>query len=196
MKKILVIVFVLIASYSYAQDLKFGAKAGLNLTNIVGDDVEDVDIKAGLYFGGFMNISLSDHLSFQPEILYSMQGWKIDDEGDDMTIKTSYINVPLLLKMSLGGSGKIHIYAGPQLGFLLDAEVDYDNDFGSGTEDLKDYINNVDFSLNLGLSFDVSDNMSLDIRYNRGLSNIIDDEEDGDAKAFNSGFQLGASYSF
>ena len=196
MKKLLLILCVFVAFNSYAQDLKFGAKAGLNLTNIVGDDVEDVDLKAGLYVGGFMNVSLSDYLSFQPELLYSIQGWKIDDD-DDMTIRTSYINVPLLLKISLGRSDKIHIYAGPQLGFLVKAEAEAEQGDVSATLDIKDEMTSVDFSLNLGLSFNVSNNMSLDIRYNRGLSNIIDDdEEDGDVKAFNSGFQLGVSYSF
>lgn len=97
--------------------------------------------------------------------------------------------------MSLGAADKVHIYAGPQLGFLLDAEGDYDTEMGSGTQDMDDYINSVDFSLNFGLSFEVSDNMSLDIRYNRGLSKVMD-MEGMDIKAFNSGFQLGASYTF
>lgn len=195
MKKFLLIVCVCVfaGSFSYAQDLKFGAKAGLNLSNVVGDDVEDVDMKAGLYFGGFMNVSLSEKLSFQPELLYSAQGWKEDVEegfgGGDVKIKTSYLNIPMLLKMSLGSSDKVHVYAGPQLGFLLDAEAEYkDEDM-----DMKDQFNSVDFSLNLGLSFNVSDNMTLDVRYNRGLSKLADE---GDAKVYNSGFQFGASYSF
>jgi len=195
MKKFLLIVCVCVfaASFSYAQDLKFGAKAGLNLTNIVGDDADDFDMKAGLYFGGFMNVSLNDKLSFQPELLYSMQGAKDEykEEGMsfDETIKLSYLNIPMLLKMSLGTSNKVHVYAGPQLGFLLDAKVDID-----GTDlDIKDEMNSVDFSFNLGLSYDVSDNMSLDVRYNRGLSKLGDE---GDAKMYNSGFQFGAAYTF
>jgi len=195
MKKFLLIVCVCVfaGSFSYAQDLKFGAKAGLNLTNIVGDDVEDVDMKAGLYFGGFMNVSLNDQLSFQPELLYSAQGWKEDFEGEDLKIKTSYLNIPMLLKMSLGSSDKIHVYAGPQLGFLLDAEVDWEVDGESGTEDIKAEFSSVGFSLNLGLSFNVSDNMTLDVRYNRGLSKLGDE---GDAKMYNSVFQFGAAYTF
>jgi len=197
MKKFLLVVCVCVfaGSFSYAQDLKFGVKAGLNLTNAVGDDAEDVDMKAGLYFGGFMNVSLNDRLSFQPELLYSRQGWKVNEDSDETTVKLSYLNIPMLLKMSLGGSNKIHVYAGPQLGFLLDAEADYDNDMGSGTEDMNDFISDLDLSINFGLSFDVSDNMSLDIRYNRGLSKVMD-VEGVDFKAYNSGFQLGAAYTF
>jgi len=193
MKKLLVIACVFVASFSYAQDLKFGVKAGLNLSNIVGDDVEDADMKAGLYFGGFLNTPLNDNLSFQPELLYSRQGWKVDGDGADLSIKTSYINIPLLLKMSLGAADKVHIYAGPQLGFLVKAEAEAEEGDVTGTVDIKDELKNFDFSLNFGLSFDVSDNMSLDVRYNRGLSKLDDVD---DSKAYNSGFQLGASYSF
>ena len=206
MKKFLLVVCVCVfaGSFSYAQDIKFGAKAGLNLSTIVGDDIDNADMKAGLYFGGFMNVSLNDRLSFQPELLYSVQGakdeYKEEDFSYEETMKLSYLNIPLLLKMSLGASNRVHIYAGPQLGFLLDAESDYEEvDYSgsySGTEDIKDYINSFEFSLNLGLSFNVSDNLSLDVRYNRGLSNIFDNDGDEDIKAYNSGFQLGAAYTF
>ena len=194
MKKILVVIFVLIASYSYAQDLKFGVKAGLNLSNVVGDDFEDVDMKSGLYFGGFLNVPLNDRLSFQPELLYSRQGWKEDavmlgSTNRDLKMKISYLNIPLLVRMGLGSSDKVYFYAGPQIGFFLKAEVEFDDN----DEDAKDAFDSVDFSLNIGFSFVVGDNMSLDVRYNRGLSNIIDG---GDIKAYNSVFQLGASYSF
>ena len=196
MKKLLLILCVFVAFNSYAQDVKFGAKAGLNLSTLVGDDVDDIDMKAGLYFGGFMNVSLSDNLSFQPEFLYSRQGWKADDEGVDYTFKTSYINVPLLLKMSLSSSDKVHIYAGPQLGFLVKSEIKGEKGGDSATTDFKDFTNKFDLSLNLGFSFNVSDNIALDIRYNRGLSKVLDVKEIGDQKAYNSGFQLGLSYSF
>ena len=78
MKKILVIIFVLIASYGYAQDLKFGVKAGLNLANVAGDDVDNNKVNTRFYFGGFLNTPLSDAVSFQPELLVSMQGFEVD----------------------------------------------------------------------------------------------------------------------
>jgi len=194
MKKLLVIACVFVASLSYAQDLKFGVKGGLNLSNLVGDDVEDVDMKAGLYFGGFLTVPLNDDLSFQPELIYSRQGWKeevvmLGSTNGDVKFKTSYLNIPLLLRMGLGSSDKVYIYAGPQIGFLLKAEAEYDDN----DADVKDLFDTVDFSLNLGFSFVVSDNMSLDVRYNRGMSKIIDE---GNIKAYNSVIQLGASYSF
>ncbi len=194
MKKILIVVFVFIASYSQAQDVKFGLKGGLNLSTAVGDDVGDVNMKAGLYFGGFLNAPLSKSVSFQPELLYSSQGWK---ENDVATVQLSYLNIPLLLKMNLGGSDKVSFYAGPQLGFILksEAQVESDNGDVKASRNIDDNIAGFDFSLNLGLSFVISNNMALDIRYNRGLSKLIE-FEGVKAKAYNSTIQLGAAYSF
>ena len=194
MKKLLVIACVFVASFSYAQDLKFGVKGGLNLSNLVGDDVENTDIRTGIYLGGFLNKPLNDHLSFQPELIFSMQGAKGEDgfSNNDLTFKLSYLNVPLLLKLQLGSTDKVHLFAGPQLGFVLKSEIEQEQGDMSGAQDVKDQTNGVDFGLNFGLSFVVSDNMSLDVRYNRGLSKIF--EEGG--KSYNSVIQLGASYSF
>ncbi len=194
MKKVLVIVFVLIASYGYAQDLKFGVKAGLNLANVAGDDVDNNKVNTRFYFGGFLNTPLSDAVSFQPELLVSMQGFEVDmDDSDvDLALNTTYLNIPLLFKMRLGASNSVHFYAGPQLGFLLKAEEEAESGSESYTNDIKDEMNSVDFSLNIGFSFNVNEDFALDLRYNRGLTKLI---EDG-GKAYNSVIQLGASYSF
>lgn len=194
MKKILVVICVFIASYSYAQDLKFGVKSGLNLANVAGSDVEDNKVNTRFYFGGFLNTPLSDAVSFQPELLISMQGFEVDMNGEDidLALNTSYLNIPLLFKMRLGASNKAHFYAGPQLGFLLKAEEEAKSGSESYTNDIKDEINSVDFSLNFGLSFNLNEDFALDVRYNRGLTKLV---EDG-GKAYNSVIQLGASYSF
>jgi opacity protein-like surface antigen len=194
MKKILVIVFVLIASYGYAQDLKFGVKAGLNLANTAGSDVEDNKVNTRFYFGGFLNTPISDIVSFQPELLISMQGVKADVDMSDISaeINTTYLNIPLLFKMRLGSSNTAHFYAGPQLGFVLKAEQEVEMGSTTNTEDIKEIMNTVDFSLNLGFSFNVSEDLALDLRYNRGFTKLL---EDG-GKAYNSVIQLGASYSF
>lgn len=196
MKKIFIVIFVLIASYGYAQDLKFGAKAGLNFATIVGDDIENADMKTGVYFGGFLNTPLSDRLSFQPELLYSTQGVKTDFENIDIKYKFSYINIPLLLKMNLDAKKSINVYAGPQLGFLVKSEIEGEQGGSSLTEDFKDQTNNFDFSFNIGFSVDVNENFAIDLRYNRGLSKVLDIEGMDDIKSYNSMIQLGAAYTF
>ena len=190
MKNFLVLICIFIASHSYAENVQFGLKGGLNFVNMVGADVGDPDTKAGLYIGGFMNAHLTKGFYFQPELLYSIQGRYMEDK--DHKIQTSYLNIPLLLKMTLGGSNKAHLYAGPQLGFLLNAEQERKQANVTEIKDIKDSMNAVDFSLNLGFSFKVNYALAIDLRYNRSLTKIL---KDG-GKAYNSLIQLGAAYTF
>lgn len=80
MKK-LSIAIVIILGFSQlmkAQDIKFGAKAGLNLANMSGD-VEDNSMKLAFHLGGMAEIKISEQFAVQPELLYSAQGAKFSD---------------------------------------------------------------------------------------------------------------------
>src|SRR5690606_14285136 len=95
MKK-LSITFVILFGFSQlmvvqAQDIKFGAKAGLNLANMSGD-VEDNSIKLGLHIGGMAEIKISETFAVQPELLYSAQGAKFSDG----TLALNYLVLPVM----------------------------------------------------------------------------------------------------
>ena len=50
-----------------------------------------------------------------------------------------------------------------------------------GDYDIKDSYKSIDFSIPLGLSYEISD-FVIDARYNLGLSNIVDHSDDGKVK--------------
>ena len=79
--------------------------------------------------------------------------------------------------------------AGPQVGFLINAESETNNN----TTDIGDNLNTVDFALGAGLGYVASSGFGVDARYNLGLSNI---NESGSVKSTNRGFQLGVFYLF
>lgn len=197
MKKILVLVCLLITSYCNARDFKFGVKTGLNLSSAIGSDIHDsAKMRLGMYLGGFVNTPLNDRFSLQSELTYSMQGWKVGNQEDDRAIyKTHYLNMPLLLRMNLGHSDKIHVYAGPQVGVLLNARSEYYTQFGEGTTSITEWIKNFDFSITLGVSIAIYKKIDLDLRYNRGLTQVVD-LYFLDGTSYYSIIQLGASYSF
>ena len=190
MKKLLVVVCVLMASYGYSQDVKFGAKGGLNIADFVGDDTGGNDAVTKLYFGGYINSPITDRLSFQPELLISFQGTEIKDDysGETAKINTSYLNIPLLVKMDLGSNDFVSLYAGPQFGILLNAEAEEDDE----TYDIEDEMNSIQLGINIGISLNVTKEVAIDFRYNRGLSKAFD----GEGKVFSSVIQIGASFSF
>lgn len=188
MKKVLTVIAVLalISTASFAQT-KFGVKLGTNFANGSGDDFEDTDSRIGMVIGGFANFSIiEEKLSFQPELLYSAQGYteSYTDEGFDVdgTLKADYLNIPLMMKYHFGG---FNVQAGPQVGFLMSAK--YEDD------DVKDDMKGVDFGFNLGVGYDLDFGLGFDLRYNLGLSNVAD-YDDADGK--NRVIQFTASYAF
>lgn len=80
MKKLILLVILVLAGTSLnAQGFNWGATAGVNLSNIGGDDPQDPEIRTGLNIGVVGDLSISEDFGIQPEIRYSMRGWK---EGD------------------------------------------------------------------------------------------------------------------
>ncbi|KIA99658.1 porin family protein [Flavobacterium sp. JRM] len=203
MKKItLSIVAVLAFGFANAQEVKFGVKGGINLSTFTGD-VENVSSKVGFQVGGFAEIKLTEKFSIQPELLYSLQGAKIDQSEEgyryESTEKFSYLNIPVMAKYYV--AEKFSLEAGPQIGFLLSAKSDFtetDDFFGttSGDEDVKDSYKSIDFGVNFGAGYDFTENLSAGIRYNLGLSNIADFEEGDNTKIKNSVFSLSVGYKF
>jgi opacity protein-like surface antigen len=202
MKKVLLIVVVTLLGLGNvsAQEVKLGAKLGLNLSSLRSD--MDFDSKIGFNLGVFAEINLSDKLIFQPELLYSTQGASFEQSFDSNSFKVTnsvdYLNIPLILKY--GVTDKLFLEFGPQLGFLLSGESKYEETFGgettSETEDIKEFTNSIDFGLNFGVSFDIAENIMIAARYNLGLSNIIDEEDSDDEKLQNSVFSLSLGYRF
>jgi len=209
MKKILLTVVALATfGLSQAQDIKFGAKAGLNISTITGD-LEDAKSLVGAHFGGFAEIKISDKFAFQPELLYSMQGAKSEySESDtdysyseESKYKLGYLNIPLMVKYF--ATDKLFIEAGPQVGFLLSAKQDYsysetymgitDSASIDGI-DVKDNFETIDFGLNFGFGYEFTENIFAGARYNVGLSNIAKDS--GDSKVHNGVFQISVGYKF
>ncbi len=103
MKKLLL--FVTIALFGLtannAQEVKFGAKAGVNITNVSGD-APGQKARTAFHLGGVAKISLTDKLSFQPELLYSLQGYKYDRGDFEGKYKFDYLNVPLMANLPFG----------------------------------------------------------------------------------------------
>ena len=206
MKKIILSAFAIMAfGFANAQDVKFGVKGGLNLSNFSGDtEPFDMKTRVGFNVGGFVEIKFSEKFALQPELLYSTQGSKVDNFGvdtdqgfltGDATFNFTYINIPVMFKYY--AAEKFWIEAGPQIGFLTSAKLKTEVDgYGSSDQDVKDIFESVDFGLNLGLGYDFTEKISVGARYNLGLSNIAKTEDGDDSKLHNGVFSLSAAYKF
>lgn len=234
MKKILLTSFMLCTVFAFSQEIKFGAKVGLNLSNLRGDyptGIDEHNSKIGFQIGGFAEYEINDNLILQPELLFSTQGntYGYKDyygggsyyDGADYNLKLNYLNLPVILKYKI--IEKLSIDFGPQIGYLMSAktkiditedsrdpsqnysvEIDMLNDetynFGGTTIRTKASANRLDFSINLGLSYDITEKIFLQGRYNLGLSTVDKNSTNGTNtnswNMKNSVFQLSAGYRF
>ena len=183
MKKILLLAVVTVLGFTNvnAQEIKFGAKGGLNFATISGDNTNGIDAVTSFNFGVLSEISISDKFSFQPELMYSGQGYSFNDN----TIALSYLNVPLMGKYYV--TKGLSVEAGPQIGFLLAAKNE--------KTDVKDSFNTVDFGVNFGLGYKLENGLNFGVRYNLGLTDI-NNLEGYSAKNKNGVFQLSVGYFF
>jgi hypothetical protein len=181
MKKLLFFVFaIFFAGSMSAQQLNFGAKAGVNFATLSGDDIEDLGSRTGFHLGLIGEIMLTDKFAIQPEVLYSAQGAK----EDDVTWKLDYVAVPVMAKYFV--TPGLSLEAGPQFAFNTLSEIEFEGE----TMEL-DEIEGFDLGLGLGLGYQFMQAAFVQARYVMGLSDIA---EDADAK--NSVFQLSVGYKF
>ncbi|WP_309642739.1 porin family protein [Flavobacterium sp.] len=175
--KIVLFACCMVALTPSAQAQKFGVRAGLNIATVTGDGFGDTKPLTGFYAGVFKEITLVPELLFlQPELQYSMQGFK----SEDTNYSISYINIPVLAKVYIVKTFSLE--AGPQVGFKIS-----DNFPGNTGDDLK----TLDTAIVGGLGFNFPMGLSLNARYAMGVSEIY---KDSDAK--NQVIQLGAAFKF
>ncbi len=192
MKKLFFIAgMVAMTCTGFAQDMTFGAKAGLNLANIVGDDAgDDNTMMMGIFAGGYANFAMTDQLSIQPELVFSMQGTTEETEFGDVDYNLNYINIPVMAMYEVMDG--LNLRTGPQLGILMSAEADFDGE----TVDIKDDLSSIDFSWGFGAGYSMEQGLSFDVRYNYGLTSIEDPEEGDGGDVFNGVIQMAVGYNF
>ncbi|MEW7278131.1 porin family protein [Aquimarina sp. 2201CG1-2-11] len=208
MKKLLlfaVLTSLSLVSNAQEEEIRFGAKAGINFATITGDETDNVGGKTGFHVGAVVEIPLSEKFAFQPEILYSTQGSKYESSfevfnettTEETTTKLNYLNIPLIGKFYIVEG--FSLQAGPKVGFLLSAKREQEDTDSEGTEtedvDIKDTTKGLDFGVNFGLGYQMDMGLFFDARYNLGLSNI-NDIEGSSAKNQNNVIQLSIGYKF
>lgn len=178
MKKFFVL-FVFMLGFSVAvqaQGISLGAKGGLNVANVGGDDVTNNNALARFYLGGFANVAVNEKFSIQPELVYSQQGANFEIGSFDADAELDYLNLPVMLRYNVVET--FYFEGGPQLGILLD------DNFGGDVE-------STDFGLGLGLGVELPIKLGFNLRYNLGLTDVVDG-----ASIQNRVFQVGVNYRF
>lgn len=144
-----------------------GAKGGINLANIGGDETDN-KVKLAPHVGMYSEVFFDYFLMLQAEILLSFQGHAAPSEFDNK-LNLTYLNIPVMARYNLGYN--LNVHAGVQFGFLLSAKRIY-QDFES---DVKDQFKGMELGLPIGVGYDLMDRkINVTVRYIIGLNNISD----------------------
>ena len=190
MKKLLFTLTMTVIGFSqstFAQDVDFGVKAGLNIANFSGGD-GDRNSLLTYHLGGVAEISLSERFSLQPEVLYTRQGSEAQatNEQEAVKVKLDYLAIPLMAKYYI--ADRFTIEVGPQFAFLLEDKAEFvDADLPDADTDASSF----DFGANIGLGYNITSEIFVQLRYNYGITTVV---ENPDVK--NSVFQLSLGYKF
>ena len=168
--------------------VQFGIKAGGNMAKPTGADADDLEgtlkTKVGFVGGIFIAFNLSNSLSIQTEVLYTMKGATYEYTDVEETVEEKlygdYIEIPLLLKFKfLSGGIQPFIFAGPYVGFKLSEKLEV---MGEEIPMEEALLKNNDYGAIFGGGLQLGSKFHLDVRYSMGLQKIIDDVESIDFK--------------
>ena len=181
---------------SNAKDMSpsFGVKGGVNFATITSgnDEFNSPDARTSFHVGAVGEFPIAEIFSVQVEALYSGQGFEISDNNgiNDQKVEyqLDYLNIPVLAKFYLFEGFSLE--AGPQIGFVVNEEVDFRPLDDAGDIERED-AESVDFGVAAGLTFQTDMGLFASGRYNLGLTDIYND-----ANIQNSVFQISLGYKF
>lgn len=189
-KLILSVASIIFFGVASAQEVKFGAKLGVNLSTVKSSaSYGDSKSLTGLQIGGLAEIVLNDKMSIQPELLFSQGGgiFKFTENISGVQIESSQefilskINIPVLFKYYVVKN--LSLEAGPQLDYILSAKSDNVVNIPAFNNRIN---NNADLS-------DTSSSITITDTSNGSTSADVTNQNYG-LKKVNFGFNLGAGY--
>lgn len=168
---------------------EFGILLGINFSDVIGLNTEHYAIGGNI--GISSNIHIGNKLSIQPELLYSVKGYRFpiveNNTQTTVTKNLSYIQIPVQLKA-------FGVFIGPYIGFLLFSSDTYGNTINSSpmvidftganpistsktttkitTHSANGNYRNIDIGGTVGMLYQSKKRFSLGITYSQGFTSI------------------------
>jgi hypothetical protein len=174
-------IIALVSTNGFGQSMNIGVKVGINDATTGGADASSQSITS-FNAGMFATFNVAGLLALQPELLYTMKGYKasypvMDEVGPipfgsgNVTAKISYLEIPVLLKLNTSSLSiiRLNIFAGPEVAFKLSSKATSGSP--SSEQDLQN-INSTDFGIIVGAGININlpiTTLMADIRYDIGM---------------------------
>ncbi len=195
-RQLLIVLLVLFSQAVNAQ-IKFGAKAGLNVIDMkFKSDVVKADNRAGFFVGPTVKYTLPVlGLGVDASALYNRRNVKITDTDSHAEKSTNLqtIDIPINVRYSigLGSLASAFIFAGPQYSFNVGKKNEAFND---NEESHRWKWKDATKSANVGLGVTLIDHIQISANYNFQFDKSAKYYGIKDGKA--NSWQIGAAYFF
>lgn len=174
----LIMVLAMVAVLPVGAQIKFGVKAGVNLSQMSMDkDVFNTSNRAGFFMGPTLKVGLPVlGLGLDMSALYNRQEAKVEGINNKVNtvLKQQQLIVPVNVKYGIGvGSiANVFVFAGPQIAFNIGDKV-------KKISELKDQaaqwtLQSSNFSVNAGLGMTVATHFQVTANYNVGVGKTGD----------------------
>lgn len=218
MKAVILFFFLVICGQSFSQvvyltdsvrkaKMKFGARIGVNLANNrQGGFLTSLGSlkainpmpKLGVNASVFTRLPLREHIFFQPELQFSMEGHTQDAVSSSGQSKVNdleliYFNLPLTIQYHMPKG--FFIEGGVQAGYLTSGKLTRTNPGSTSpvVSDVKALTSGIPLGALMGLGYTSEFDFGFYIRYNLGLNNILTvsgSQVDLAARTISAGFQV------
>ena len=180
-------------------EIKIGVLGGINLADIKSNSNQGKETNIAPVFGLTAEIPVIHSLSLKVEPVYLKKGAKLIEGEDPMEepeahLKSSYLELPVLLKYSFLERISPYLIAGMTVAYQLDTKLDVKFPGLETTIEMKDVTENFEFGLSFGGGLEVpinSINLFFDCRYTIGLTNM---QKTGTVMADIGGVQIPVDY--
>lgn len=219
-KLILLFNILLVAATGFSQEkMKVNLKGGVIQAGMRGDAVSGFENlldftdgaitshkRNGIFLGGAAQLPVSTSFSIEPGIQFAQKGYELKGAlnvkgaeflgvGARAQLLSQYIDLPVLAKAHLSN---FSVFAGPQISYLLSADVQVRADafgfnFLQKSFDIKNEMSQWDVALTGGIGYQFGNGLNVTAAYDHGLSRV---NAGNNLEAYNQAIRLGVGYQF
>lgn len=159
-----------------AQSFKGGLFGGLVGSQVAGDRFSGFN-KAGFTAGGWVGLQTSTHTEFRMELSFIQKGSRENpnyekERFDSYLMRINYVELPLLYRMIY--SNKLNFEAGLAMNFLIHHYERFNS------EVLEGEFANTNLCSIFGLSYNLTEKMSINLRTNNSIFSVRKERVNGD----------------
>lgn len=197
----------------------FGIRAGLSSSGMNGDAITGLNNllnfssgmvttsdHPGFFAGVYASVPVGPNMSIEPGLYYSEKGYDLKgalnvkgaeflNANAKAQLQADYIDIPLLVKISVGG---MRIFAGPQISYLTKANLHTTAgllgiNLLSTNMDATSQFNRLDAGLTGGIGYQFTNGLNLMASYDYGLTKV---DANKNINAYSHAIKIGVGISF